>query len=109
MMAIATTVMWVTLLFLLSALVGGIFLQIFLSRRESRWPGLVLPLLTFLLSLLNVLNIADTGSVSENVLLVLVTVLIGNIPTLVLLAIYWAAREKRRIRAQMDKMNIDDL
>ena len=108
MMAIATTVMWVTLLFLLAALVGGIFLQIFLSRRESRWPGLVLPLLTFLLSLLNVLNIADTGSVSENVLLVLVTVLIGNIPTLVLLAIYWAAREKRRIRAQMDKMNIDD-
>ena len=63
MMAIATTVMWVTLLFLLAALVGGIFLQIFLSRRESRWPGLVLPLLTFLLSLLNVLNIADTGSV----------------------------------------------
>ena len=109
MMAIATTVMWVTLLFLLAALVGGIFLQIFLSRRESRWPGLVLPLLTFLLSLLNVLNIADTGSVSENVLLVLVTVLIGNIPTLVLLAIYWAAREKRRIRAQMDKMDIDDL
>ena len=109
MMAIATTVMWVTLLFLLAALVGGIFLQIFLSRRESRWPGLVLPLLTFLLSLLNVLNIADTGSVSENGLLVLVTVLIGNIPTLVLLAIYWAAREKRRIRAQMDKMNIDDL
>ena len=109
MMAIATTVMWVTLLFLLAALVGGTFLQIFLSRRESRWPGLVLPLLTFLLSLLNVLNIADTGSVSENVLLVLVTVLIGNIPTLVLLAIYWAAREKRRIRAQMDKMNIDDL
>ena len=109
MMAIATTVMWVTLLFLLASVVGGIFIQFVLSRRESRWPGLVLPLLTFLLSLLNVLNIADTGSVSENVLLVLVTVLIGNIPTLVLLAIYWAAREKRRIRAQMDKMNIDDL
>ena len=93
----------------LALLVGIVLLQIFLSRRESRWPGLVLPLLTFLLSLLNVLNIADTGSVSVNVLLVLVTVLIGNIPTLVLLAIYWAAREKRRIRAQMDKMNIDDL
>ena len=109
MMAIATTVMWVTLLFLLAALVGGIFLQIFLSRRESRWPGLVLPLLTFLLSLLNVLNIADTGSVSENVLLVLVTVLIGNIPTLVLLAIYWAAREKRGTGAQREKMTFDDL
>ena len=109
MMAIATTVMWVTLLFLLAALVGGIFLQIFLSRRESRWPGLVLPLLTFLLSLLNVLNIADTGSVSENVLLVLVTVLIGNIPTLVLLAIYFACRGKFRRKREMDRMNAQDL
>ncbi len=88
---------------------GGILLQILLSRRESKWPGLVLPLLTFLTSLLNVLAITDTGSVSQNVLLVLATLLIGNIPTLVLLAIYWAVREKRRVKAQMDKMNIDDL
>ncbi len=43
------------------------------------------------------------------VLLVLTTLLIGNIPTLVLLAVYWAAREKRRMEAQMDKMHIDDL
>lgn len=46
---------------------------------------------------------------SQNVLLVLVTVLVGNIPTLVLLAIYWAAREKRWVKKQMDKMKIDDL
>ena len=36
------------LLFLLAVLVGAILLQIFLSRRKSRWPGLVLPALTFL-------------------------------------------------------------
>lgn len=89
--------------------VGGILLQIFLSRRESKWPGLVLPLLTLLQSLLYVLSVADTGSVSQNVLLVLSTLLVGNIPTLGLLAVYWAAREKRRIKAQMDKMQIDDL
>ncbi len=99
----------IVLLVPLAILAGGVLLQIFLSRRESRWPGLVLPLLTFLLSLLNVLNIMDTGSASQNVLLVLTTLLIGNIPTLVLLAIYWAAREKRRMEAQMDKMHIDDL
>lgn len=99
----------VILLVLLVFLVGGVFLQIFLSRRESRWPGLVLPLLTFLQSLLLVLNIGDTGSVSQNILTVLVTVLVGNIPTLVLLAIYWAAREKRRVQSQLDKMKIDDL
>lgn len=51
----------------------------------------------------------DTGSVSQNVLLVMTALLVGNIPTLVLLAIYWAVREKRRVKAQMDKMHIDDL
>ena len=90
-------------------LVGGVLLQIFLSRRESRWPGLVLPLLVFLQSLLLPLNLRDTGSVSQNVLTVLVTLLAGNIPTLVLLAIYWAVREKRRVRDQLDKMKIDEL
>lgn len=99
----------IALLVPLVILVGGVLLQIFLSKRESKWPGLVLPLLTFLLALLQVLSIMDTGSVSQNVLLVLTTLLIGNIPTLILLAIYWAVREKRRVKAQMDKMNIDDL
>ena len=46
---------------------------------------------------------------SQNVLTVLVTLLAGNIPTLVLLAIYWAVREKRRVRDQIDKMKIDEL
>lgn len=39
----------------------------------------------------------------------LVTLLAGNIPTLVLPAIYWAAREKRRAKSQIDKMKIDEL
>ena len=90
-------------------LVGGVLLQIFLSRRESRWPGLILPLMTFLCSWLGPLNVADTGSVSRNVLLVAVTLLAGNIPTLVLLAIYWAAREKYRVRDQMEKMGKQDI
>ena len=90
-------------------LVGGVLLQIFLSRRENRWPGLVLPLLTLLSSLLLPLNVMDTGSVSKNILAVVVTLLAGNIPTLVLLAIYWAAREKCRVRAQMEKMGKQDI
>lgn len=108
-MSILSRTMIAFLVFVLVVLVGGIFLQIFLSKRESRWPGLVLPLLTFLWSLLGPLNVMDTGSVSQNVLLVLVTLLAGNIPTLILLAIYWAVREKRRVRDQIDKMKIDEL
>lgn len=108
-MAILSKGMLACLAFILGILIGGIFLQIFLSRRESLWPGLVLPLLAFLQSLLLPLNVMDTGSVSRNILLVLVTLLAGNIPTLILLAIYWAAREKRRMKRQLDKMKIDDL
>ncbi|WP_300415570.1 hypothetical protein [uncultured Oscillibacter sp.] len=108
-MSILSRGMIAFLVFVLVILVGGILLQIFLSKRESRWPGLVLPLLTFLWSLLGPLNVMDTGSVSRNVLLVLVTLLAGNIPTLILLAIYWAVREKRRVKGQIDKMKIDEL
>ena len=108
-MAILSRTMIAFLVFVLAVLVGGILLQIFLSKRESRWPGLVLPLLAFLWSLLGPLNVMDTGSVSQNVLLVLVTLLAGNIPTLILLAIYWAVREKRRVKNQIDKMKIDEL
>lgn len=108
-MAIASRTIIVFLVVFLVFIVGGVFLQMFLSKRESRWPGLVLPLLTFLWSLLGPLNVMDTGSVSQNILMVLVTLLAGNIPTLILLAIYWAVREKRRVRDQIDKMKIDEL
>ena len=108
-MAIASRFIIVSLIILLVFLVGIVLLQIFLSRRESRWPGLVLPLLTFLSALLLPLNVMDTGSVSENIPLAVVTLLAGNIPTLVLLAIYWAAREKYRVRDQMEKMGKQDI
>ena len=108
-MHIASRTVITALVFLLAFAVGGVCLQIFPSRRESRWPGLVLPLLAFLWSLLLPLNLMDTGSASRNILTVLVTLLAGNIPTLVLLAIYWAAREKRRVKSQIDIMKIDEL
>ena len=97
-----------TVIVLLVLVVGGILLQIFLSRRQSRWPGLVLPGLTFLYSLLMVLGVAAfNGGLPWGP--ILACLIFGNIPTLVLLAIYWAARERFRTRRQMDKMKIDDL
>ena len=38
--------------FLLILLIGAVVLQIFLSRRESPWPGLVLPASVFSIPLL---------------------------------------------------------
>jgi len=96
------------MVFLLVFVVGGILLQIFLSRRESKWPGLILPLLAFLYSLVMVCNVAAVGEEFPWGPL-LASFVLGNIPTVVLLAIYWAVREKRRVKDQIDRMNIDDL
>lgn len=99
---------WRTLILLLVLVGGGILLQIFLSRRESRWPGLVLPLLAFFYSLVMLLSVTayNGGFPWGPVLAVLV---LGNIPTAVLLVIYAACREKRKKRGEMDKMQIEDL
>ena len=93
----------------LALILGATALQIGLSKKESKWPGLVLPGISFLWSLLYLFNLMDTGSVVQNILMAILTILLTNIPTLVLLAIYWAVREKRRKRSEIEKMNIDDL
>ena len=89
--------------------VGTILLQIFLSRRQSRWPGLILPALTLLYSLVMVLNVANTGDLASALLAMGVTFLLSNLPTLILLVIYAACREKYRKKKQMEKMDIQDL
>lgn len=92
-------------------LVGGVFLQIFLSKMKSKWFGLILPTITFLYSLLMILSIAvyDTMSGGEIFMLIASAFGLSNIPTVVLLGIYFGCREKMKIRAQLDKMNIQDL
>ena len=100
-----------TLILIVCLLGGTILLQIFLSRRESRWPGLVLPILAFLLGLLYPLNmVAPPEGVTAGLILQIILVwLLGNIPTIVLLAIYFGCRGKQRRSRQLDKMNIQDL
>ena len=89
-------------------LVGVPVLQVFLSRRENRWPGLVLPLLTFLNSLVMVWSVtAYEGGIPWSP--ILASFVLGNIPTAVLLVIYAACREKFRKRSELDKTRIDDL
>ena len=98
----------IVLVFVLALLVGGVFLQIFLSKRESRWPGLILPLLSFLYSLLMACSaVAYNGGIPWGA--ILASLVLGNIPTVILLAIYAACRERFRKRSELDKMNIKDL
>ena len=98
----------IVLIFTLALLAGVILLQIYLSKRESKWPGLVLPILSFVISFLYPLNMA-IPSVGGFIIALLWGWIIANIPTYVLLAIYFACREKYRKRKQLDKMNIQDL
>ncbi|HCT90739.1 MAG TPA: hypothetical protein DF613_05060 [Lachnospiraceae bacterium] len=101
---------WRILVFLLLA-AGLIALQIFLSKRENRWPGLVLPIIAFLFSLLYPLNmVTPSGGVTAGFIVQMIIVwLEGNIPTFVFLAIYFGCRGKQRRNKQLDKMNIQDL
>ena len=100
-----------TLILVVLVIAGIVCLQIFLSKRESRWPGLVLPVLAFLFGLLFPLNMIapDEGITVSFIIQMLIVWFIGNIPTIILLAIYYGCRGKQRRNKQLDKMNIQDL
>ena len=107
-MEIAAKTTIVLFVFLFAIVAGGILLQIFLSRREGKWPGLVLPVLSFLYSLVMAFSaVAYNGAIPWGP--ILASLILGNIPTVILLAIYFACREKHRKRSELDKMHINDL
>ena len=99
----------VNILLVLVLCVGGIVLQIFLSKKESKWLGLILPIITFGFSLLFVLNVANIGEPSTVIVTVVSTLLLLNIPTAVLLVIYAACRGKRKRQRDLEKMSVQDL
>ena len=76
----------------LAFLIGIILLQIFLSRTERKWPGLILPVISFLFGFLYPFNM----SVGTLIWQVFFVWLLGNIPTIIFLAIYFACRPKRK-------------
>ena len=90
--------------------VGGVLLQIFLSKKDSKWLGLILPIITFSISVIAVANVAMFSIDVKQTLLTIVSVLaIYNIPTVILLCVYKACRSKIKERKDIEKMNIQDL
>ena len=75
-------------IFAVILLFGGIFLQIHLSKKESKTPGLILPAISFVLSLF--ITFAVIGGLGE----VITAFLLANLPTGILLGIYFSCREK---------------
>ena len=83
-------------------------LEVFLARTRSPIPGLVLPVLSFS-SLIPVLSVAAYGGIWQVIGTMVMILLIGNIMTLILLAIFFAVRHSRKKKSEMEKMNIQDL
>ncbi|MDN0031948.1 hypothetical protein QVN85_03435 [Oscillibacter valericigenes] len=110
-MDIASTLIWGILILLLVLAIGGIVLQVFLSKRENKYLGLILPILCFLPSLVSTLNLACLPGMSAASIAgqVAMTLILGNLYTFVLLGIYFACREKIKKQRQLDKMNIQDI
>ena len=101
---------WFVILALMAAACA---LEVFLAKRKSRWPGLVMPVLALFPALFVLPNLLTNAlSVAENglqVLLSLLAMLLLFVPALVLLAVYWFCRRRRKRREDVEKMKIQDL
>lgn len=104
------TLIFVIIYLLLGALV--VYLQIYFSKMESKWMGLILPGISLIVSIIMVLNIAEPSaniSTAQRIAMVLSTFITSNIPTIILFAIYAVVRQKLKRKLEIDKMNIKDL
>ena len=70
-----------------------------------------MPIISFLFGLLYPLNmvVPSEGVTVGFIFEMIIVWALGNIPTFVLLAIYFGCRGKSRKNKQLDKMNIQDL
>ena len=111
-------VIWVHIAVVLLIAAAVIALQVYLSRRQAWWPGLVLPVLWFVYILL--MTVAAVAGYAQAygeplplsaglVWSALLSLVQANIPTYVLLAVYFFCRSGRRRRKQLDRMQVQDL
>ena len=122
-----TGVLFISMFLLVLLCAGVVVLQIFLSQKESKWLGLILPAITLLFSMLAVLGLSVYTTLTQVVqggkaimnavhhyptAMILTTLYIFalyNIPTAILLGIYFACREKYKKKKEIEKMTIQDL
>ena len=91
-MDIATKSIIFGISFILVFGIGGLYLQILLSVRDSKWAGLLLPVLSFCVSLVIAINVAVAPDESSVILSTVTAFLLCNTPTTVFIAIYAACR-----------------
>lgn len=107
--ALANTIIALILFLLICAAI--IYLQVYLCKKESKYLGLILPVISLIFSLMYVAAIVpfDSFSQVENYMALFIAFLVANIPTIILVFIYLGIREKKNMKKELDKMNIKDL
>ncbi len=88
-----------------------VYLQVFLSGRKNKWLGLILPGIFFIYSIFGVLQMGNFENITagEIILFGAMSFMTGNVPTVVLLGIYFEMRKKLYSPSRIEKMNIKDL
>ena len=115
MSSVGTTIMiFIFIVFGLAVLIGLVFLQIFLSKAQSKWPGLVLPGCSIIFSIIFALGFLWFTASGSSIFLIIIGIsVLFNIPTLLYLAIYKVVRSNRKEtpknNQEIIKMNIQDL
>lgn len=101
----------ITMTIILFALILSIFLQVYLSKQKSKYFGLILPLISFVFSLIVLANyVVPNGlKIGPFLMSVLGIFLFANTFTLIYLVIYFAFKHKKNSSSEIDKMNIKDL
>ena len=117
--------------------IGLIILQVFLSKRNNKWLGLILPLIFLIIAIFASIAMpiytvtsessvvySENGQVVEEIIspavtdrpslpTILATIipifLIWNIPTLIFLGIYGVCRDQMKKNGDLNKMNVMDL
>lgn len=105
--------MKIVVILLIILVIGVTFLQIFLSKKKNEWFGKILPIISFLISIITsiviLFNFMEGSSLGTVFFSIIFSFLLCNIPTLILYVIYKACGERSFRNSQVQKMSIKDL
>jgi len=99
----------VVILFLIVPVVGFIVLQVYLSKMEKDWPGLILPILSLSGSVISILGLSLYAIRGAIIITFIIYFILINIPTVVFFLIYKNVHKKQSPNKELDKMTIQDL
>ena len=132
MVGVRIVFLLIVLVVFLALCAGAIVLQIFLSKKENKWLGLILPIISFGISMFVVLGlvfftpttstqtlmmngeiveqtVTQVGDAGAAVATAVFAFLLWNIPTGVFLTIYSGCRSKFNKQRSLEKMSVQDL